>query len=609
MRVKVRVLISRTFIDFLQSNRGENVIMADDLFTVNKNNFKTLLKMKRATRNGSDHATPITYKNHDFTATHKIWVAHDLDLFKKVSDLPLSSILIVVLRNAIDKVTDSMDLQNYTRYFEDGRLVLIAGGEATEQSKCLSEIIDIDSFSGWQPLVESCKIEDDIDYYRIFYRDLAAKINIKSLYRATQINTTYMFLRNALINAPLAHHYVSMSTVSQSQKNKPVLVVAAGPSLNKQLPTLKAYQHLFTILAVDTVWPILQNHGIEPDFLFALDSRSKPSWKTNELSHQCVFAVDIGCAPRLVWSHDKNYFFTSTNASVKKLLASLGVRLDILTTGGSVATSAFGFAKILGANPIILIGQDLALTGGKDHADGYLQTYTDSVLKNRSEGGFEVEGYYGDKVKTEKQLLFYKTWYEEKIAGDAQTLVINSTEGGAQIKGALQIPFEVVCQELNANNFIKSNGFQWRDNVFNAEFVESLKTELDLLMVKVENFLALARKGEDLINAKKVKPNDKLLKRIDSVNTEIMNFDEHARFAVDAFSQVKMHQIKYETSTGAAKKSLSGAVEKYLKIYQGVQESAYLCLAMLEQVKLHYMRLSEQGSFDSHVLQHVHFDA
>lgn len=583
--------------------------MADDLLTVDKNNFKTLLKIKRGTQTEADGSAPTVYKNHDFTAAHKIWVGHATDLFGMVSHLPPSSILIMVLRSTIDKLTDSIDLQNFARYFEDGRLVLIAGGSPAEQSKCLSEMIDIDSFSGWQPLAESCKIEDDVDYYRIFYRDLAAKINIKSLYRATQINTGYMFLRNALINAPLARQYVSLSTVSQSQKNKPVLVVAAGPSLNKQLPTLKAYQHVFTILAVDTVWPILQKHGITPDFLFALDTRSKPSWKNNEISDACVFAVDIGCAPRLVWSHDKNHFFTSTNAAIKKLLVSLGVHLDILTTGGSVATSAFGFAKILGANPIVLIGQDLALTGGKDHADGYLQTYTDAVLKNRSEGGFEVEGYYGNKVKTEKQLLFYKTWYEEKIAGDAETLVINSTEGGAKIKGALQIPFEAVCQEFNANHFIKSNGFQQRDNMFQAEFLESLRSELDLLMVKVNNFINVARKGEDLINAKKIKSNDKLLKKIDAVNTDIMAFDEHARFAVDAFSQVKMHQIKYETSTGVEKKSLSVAVEKYLKIYQGVQESGYLCLAMLEQVKFHYQRLSENGNFDSQVLQHIQFDA
>lgn len=260
------------------------MIMKDNFFAINKSNYKAILNKKSGFKSDANSVAPEIYKKYDFTVPHKIWVGHDVDLFKKLCDLPSSSMLIVVLKSTVHMVENSLDLHDYINFFEDGRLVLIAGGEPSDQSKYLSEMIDIDNFSGWQPLIESCKAESDVDYYRIFYRDLAARINIKSLYRATQINTGYMFLRNALINAPLAHRYISLSTVNQSQKNKPVLVVAAGPSLNKQLPILKIYQHLFIILAVDTVWPILQKYDIEPDFLFALDSRSKPSWKDNEIS-------------------------------------------------------------------------------------------------------------------------------------------------------------------------------------------------------------------------------------------------------------------------------------------------------------------------------------
>ncbi len=41
-----------------------------------------------------------------------------------------------------------------------------------------------------------------------------------------------------------------------------------------------------------------------------------------------------------------------------------------LPTGGSVANSAFSFAQQLGAKTIVLVGQDLALTDNKTHADG-----------------------------------------------------------------------------------------------------------------------------------------------------------------------------------------------------------------------------------------------
>ncbi len=534
-----------------------------------------------------------------------VWVAHDVRMLHWAAEIPKGSKLIIVLRGTVQDVCHSINLRPFADSFERQSLVLVVGGTAQEQAGCLSDLINIDAFEGWRPVLEPELLDQDVDYFRLFYRSLAAKINVKSLYKATKIQTTYLFLRNALINAPLAYWHVPVAPFQNTQSNKPVLVVAAGPSLNKQLPLLAQYQQVFTILAVDTVWPILKKNGITPDMVFALDPRSKPSWPKDGVSDTTCFAVDIGCAPGLVWSNCRNHLFSTTSLAIMQLLGRLGVRADVIPTGGSVATTAFGFARFMGGNPIVLIGQDLALTGGKDHADGYLHAYTDDFLKARTDKGFDVEGYDGQPVKTEKQLLFYKTWYENQVKTYPETMVINATEGGAKIEGCLQIPFAQVCAELAAYQSAKQFDFPRHELVFDAKRLSELSDGLDGLIANTRAFIEQAHAGELLIGKKGPRSQTKLLAQIDKINAALLSFDEDARFVVDAFSQVKMTQISYQTVTDTQDKTLDIAIGKYLQIYRGIQESGHLALAMLEQIRQLYERLHARGAFDADLLDEL----
>jgi hypothetical protein len=283
----------------------------------------------------------------------------------------------------------------------------------------------------------------------------------------------------------------------------------------------------------------------------------------------------------------------------------LGVEVDVLATGGSVATSAFNYARNLGGNPIVLIGQDLALTGGKDHAEGYLHVYSDGMLKARSESGFDVDGYYGDRVKTESQLLYYKTWYEEQVKAYPDVMVINSTEGGAKIEGCLQIPFQMVCDELKNLKKSKKFIFPRYKMTCNSQHVLALIAKVDELMAGVKGFIDLAHKGELLIEKKGNQSINRLLEKIDGINADLMGYDQNVRFAVDSFSQLKMELIRIQVVTDKSEKNIDTAIDKYRLIYVGVQESGHQCLAMLDQVRTLYFRLSDLQSFDPTLLDEI----
>jgi hypothetical protein len=545
------------------------------------------------------------HANEEFSMPDTVWIVHELDGLNLIKKTAPGSIVVAVIRG---EFIDGEILElpfDLKKYFMDDKLMVVFGGEVEEQASLCSSLIDIDKFSAWKPFFGIETIEKDVAYFKTFYRSLGAKLNVKNLYKNTSIHTTHIFLRNALINAPLMHNKIKISDFSNSLSNKPFLIVAAGPSLNKQLPTLAKYQEYFNILAVDTVWPILDKFGIKPDLVFALDSRSKPSWPRNCVADETCFSIDIGCAPKLVWSHDQNHLFSSTSEQIRSLLEFLGVEVDVLATGGSVATSAFNFARYLGGNPIVLIGQDLALTGGKDHADGYLHVYSDGLLKARVESGFDVDGYYGDRVKTESQLLYYKTWYEEQVKAHPDVMVINSTEGGAKIEGCLQIPFQAVCDELQKANKSKTFIFPKYKMVFNSQHLLGLAAKVDELIDGVKDFIQLAQKGEVLIEKQVKSSVSKRLKKIDQINADLMSYDKNVRFSVDAFSQLKMEKIRIQVVTDKSEKNIDKAIDKYRQVYIGIQESGHQCLVMFDQIRTLYRRLSDLQSYDPALLDQL----
>ena len=77
------------------------------------------------------------------------------------------------------------------------------------------------------------------------------------------------------------------------------------------------------------------------------------------------------------------------------------------------------------------MGQDLAFTGNKDHADGVTQEKMDYFEKS-----IMVEDIYGNMIPTCRPFAMCREWMERRIAQpDATMPIYDATEGGAKIKG------------------------------------------------------------------------------------------------------------------------------------------------------------------------------
>lgn len=550
---------------------------------------------------------------YDWNQAHTMWMA-----FGECDPIWLNQLLTAITEDSkiifIDACSpgtyglDKSECDALRPYIEKGKLQIITSGTPHKQAERFVELLDIRLMDKWNPVIPTIILNQYPDNLHILINTIGAHLNTKILSKNTLQVTTANFLKNALINAPLAYRRLPLKDLEINHQQKPVIIVAAGPSLNKQLPFLRANQDLFTILAVDTVWPILNKNGIIPDVILGIDSRSLSSWPINGLHPQTQLVVETGCSPELVWSHNANHAFTYANELIYNCLSKLDCHADHLSTGGSVATSAFELACRMGANPIVLIGQDLALTGGKDHAEGYPHKYSAEMLAARTKNGFDVEGYYPGKVRTERPLMMYKTWFEQRIREQPETMVINATEGGARIAGTYQLPFAQVCNEIKSTSLRKVPFEHPTLTQIDATHMQRLIDSLASVVGGVKNLNQLARQGlhqcRSVLNQNK-KHSAKTLQKFDQLNDRIRQVDREIKFYVEVFGQRELETVTRDAHRAGSEMTAKREIELYKNIYEQIKATSHTALTMLGKVMDFYIKVQQAKKVDLSLIQEI----
>ncbi len=212
----------------------------------------------------------------------------------------------------------------------------------------------------------------------------------------------------------------------------PAIIVSAGPSLNKNIKELRKAKNRAFIVAVDTAVKPLVKAGIIPDLYVVVDGLKPVELFDFEEARQIPMMTSITSAKGVLAQHKgKKIFYFEGVMLAYNLLAMNGIPFSSVSCGGSVACSAFSLVYKLGFSRIILVGQDLALTGNKTHADGTFREKMEEIDTSRC---LMVEGNCEEKVPTRGDFKLYLDWFNYYIAGCQDIHVINATEGGAKIQ-------------------------------------------------------------------------------------------------------------------------------------------------------------------------------
>lgn len=301
--------------------------------------------------------------------------------------------------------------------------------------------------------------------------------------------------------------YMTYQLAHVIPRDIPAIVVAAGPSLNKNIKTIKKAKNRAFIIAVDTAIRPLLNEGIIPD-MFAIVDAVKPLKLVDVPGAENIplLASMASSQAVLAFHTGKKFFYNESFDYVNRIFDMFGKDFKEVASGGSVATTAFALAYMVGIDTIIMVGQDLALTGNKTHADG---TFEDKMATIDTSNMTMVPGNVEDKVPTRADFDMYRKWYEGYIKGcrgyRPNLRVINATEGGAKIEGTEVMSLEEAIKENCHREVDIKSLIDGIDPIFSKE---ERKKVVDYLHKTEAGFRAISKNAKDQI---------KIYKKIDNM--------------------------------------------------------------------------------------------
>lgn len=301
------------------------------------------------------------------------------------------------------------------------------------------------------------------------YFDEVAKIFIKRanysrLYLGNSIEDSLIGWRNIVQNLEHCIETVRFNLLKGKYEKKPAVVVATGPSLDKNINQLKQLEGKALIIATESAIVPLTKHNIIPDAIIVLE-RIPESYEYHfkgRIFHENTVLVALTMLdPRILqdWKHEKVLMFRE-NEFMNVWFRGLIGNQDGLSAGESVSTMGFDFANYLGCEPICFVGLDLAYSPeGVSHSkdstyiaetDKTNQAFVNYIDKNPR---IPIEDIFGNTIFTNELWLRFKDWLEVRLA-DKPDLCIDATEGGAYVKGTTVMPLRDVIQRIQDESVI-----------------------------------------------------------------------------------------------------------------------------------------------------------
>ena len=209
---------------------------------------------------------------------------------------------------------------------------------------------------------------------------------------------------------------------------KHIIIVGAGPSLEKNFKLIKKYQHRreFVVIAVDMALKPLVRNGIRPGFVFSCETNPVDFFsgvdteKIHLLAFSCMSNVNLR-----KWKGEVSFYnWMIDRPEYDKLWEISGNDLGSVATGNIITTQAVSFALGCNINSLVLAGNDLGF-GDRYYVkesivfSNNLLKYSrfstlESSEKNICRNGREYEVNRGGKVFfINNQFLAAKMWLED----------------------------------------------------------------------------------------------------------------------------------------------------------------------------------------------------
>lgn len=298
------------------------------------------------------------------------------------------------------------------------------------------------------------------------------------------------FYKNFWVNIhkmPGSHAFTSLK---DTFKGIPAIIVGAGPSLSKNIHLLKNLSDKALIISGGTSVNILNGAGINPHLILGLDpydSQFQRALAYTSFEVPYVFnnrlhalALKITTAPQVYLDAGDTYM------TDLKLEEELGIHRLEVDIGTNVVHAGLKIAEYLGCDPIITIGVDLAYSNNLSYGPKLRQHALHSLMfktKDQQEDFVERNDIFGNPVKTLWKWIHESAWTSQFQKEHPHVRLINATEGGIGFSGIPNRPLNEVSEEFSSTYDIEGllHASLQKDTVFKgitSERIQHYETEM-----------------------------------------------------------------------------------------------------------------------------------
>lgn len=405
----------------------------------------------------------------------------------------------------------------------------------------------------------------NFNIYKDYYLNAIRKFNEAAAYSidfyGNDPEDSIIGIENMLENIDVIINNPGINLLFEKFKDKPAVIVATGPSLNKNKHLLKGLENKALIVSADASLNILSEMGVKPHLVTSLERVPEVIELMGGFKKEEVDNVYYSACPVIQNSVYKAY--PGPKIMVYRDYAQfkwIGIDRGILDVKQSSGNMAFKIAAALGCNPIILIGQDLAFDrDGLTHAKG--TTFGDKQENFLQGGNLTVKANDGGVIETSKIWHGFLKGYEVDVA-QYRGKCINSTEGGAYIEGTEVMPFkEAITKYLKEEyyplNIIKNNLKEFnKENIKNDynkvySIINNTIKDMNLIIEKCNKGYEVCDKYENELNKYLSKEKKINIKKIENIEKEIVKYKNEVIFNNITFKSFFIHifqscEIKFQ---------------------------------------------------------------
>ncbi len=252
-------------------------------------------------------------------------------------------------------------------------------------------------------------------------------------------NMRIQFQNNFRDNVKNCTRYID--EMREEFEGKNAIIIAAGPSLDKNVELLRNRPKNTIVVAVGTVFSKLVALDTLPDFVVFLDAQPRLYQQIQgiETCQVPIICASTACK-RIAQNYQGEKFLICQDGYDRAEEYANRNGYQLYKTGGSVTTIALDMCIRLGCKEIAFIGLDLAYTGNQSHASNTADAHgTDADDK------IEIPAVDGGTVLASRLFVMYREWIERRVAEEkGKVTVIDATEGGSLKKGMSVMKLEDV---------------------------------------------------------------------------------------------------------------------------------------------------------------------